>query len=72
MSKVSMTFLAIFALAGCEAVEEKPVSERIKESCEREFGTDNVQSNDCQIKLLMEELENQQAGKMERAREGSR
>lgn len=46
-------------------------SERIKESCEREFGVETTQANDCRISLMLEHLEGQKSGQMDRARERS-
>lgn len=58
----------IAGLAGCE--EPKPISERIKDSCEAQFGKETAQSQDCRIQLMLEELRKQQGQSMDAARKG--
>lgn len=56
-----------------EAMEpsETNPSERIKTSCEREFGMDTPQANDCRIRLSVEYLEKAEREQMDRARRGA-
>lgn len=58
---------------GRQSAESAPTaSERIAESCAREFGARGEEAvNDCRIRLSIEHLQKAEAGKVERARSGA-
>lgn len=60
-------------LAGCGPTDDRPYSEKVKESCEREFaGEGEIAVNDCRIRALTAELYRQRAARQQRAEDGAR
>ena len=65
-------FAALVDAGGQSAGPAASASERIAESCEREYGARGEEAvNDCRIRLSIEHLQKAEAGKMERARSGA-
>lgn len=69
---VGVGFAALVDAGGQGVGATSSASERIADSCKREFGGRGEEAvNDCRIRLSIQHLQKAEAGKVERARSGA-
>lgn len=64
-------FIAFVVIVNIVSPPEANPSERIKASCEREFGVDTPEATNCQISLSIEYVAKAKEAEMDRARRGA-
>jgi PBP1b-binding outer membrane lipoprotein LpoB len=74
MKQLFLTVAAVtLVVSGCSAPEPETAekySDRVKASCDEEYGADTQASVQCQMQLMLEKLDEGQDAQMDRARRG--